>query len=67
MNSKLVSFVQLLSVIVIVVGFRFITQAGQGVGVVQNDGYAGSGGALILLGGVTYGYLSGRSTTQKKK
>lgn len=43
-------------------GFRFVTQAGQGLDVIQNDGYGGSGGVLILVGGFILGYL-----VQKKK
>ena len=48
----------LAAIIAIIIGFRFVTQAGQGLGVVQNDGYAGSGGVLILLGGIAIGYLA---------
>jgi hypothetical protein len=43
--------------VMIYFGFRFVTQAGQGLGVVQNDGYGGSGGVLILIGGLIIGYL----------
>lgn len=47
----------LAAIVVIFIGFRFVTQAGQGLGVVQNDGYAGSGGLMILGGGIILGWL----------
>lgn len=39
------------------IGFRFVTQAGQGLDAIQNDGYGGSGGAMILLSGIIIGLL----------
>ena len=48
----------------IIYGFVLVTQAGQGVGVVQNDGYAATGGTLLLLSGLVLGY---ESTRIKKK
>lgn len=44
---------------VLYLGFRLVTQAGQGLDAVQNDGYAGTGGVLILLSGITIGWLAG--------
>jgi hypothetical protein len=52
------SCLTLASLVAIVIGFRFVTQAGQGLGVIQNDGYGASGGVLILLGGIAIGYLA---------
>lgn len=33
-------------------GFRLVTQAGQAALIIQNDGYAVTGGVMILLGSV---------------
>jgi hypothetical protein len=49
----------------IIVGFRLAAQAGQGLDALQNDGYAGSGGFLILVGGVIVGWLM--STAKLKR
>jgi hypothetical protein len=40
-------------------GFRFVTQAGQGF-VIQNDGYAVTGGIIILVCGLLLGYIFGK-------
>lgn len=55
----------LVAIVIIVIGFRLAAQAGQGLGVVQNDGYAASGGILILLGGFLLG-VSVASMSKKK-
>ena len=57
MNSTVRSFLFILAAILIFIGFRFVTQAGQGLGVVQNDGYGGTGGIMILAGSFLAGYL----------
>lgn len=46
--------VPILALIIVYVGFRWVTQAGQGFAA-QNDGYAVSGGLFILLGGMVIG------------
>lgn len=59
MNTRhLRTIITLAAFVSVYFGFRFVTQAGQGLGVIQNDGYAGSGGVLILLGGIAIGYLA---------
>jgi hypothetical protein len=45
----------LVAIVLIVTGFKWVTQAGQGLQAIQNDGYAGSGGTLILVGGILFG------------
>jgi len=52
---------------VIVEGFRLVTQSGLTgfAGSIQNDGYAMSGGCLILLGGVVAGYLAAKEQQKK--
>ena len=42
-------------------GFRFVTQAGQGIGTFQNDGYGATGGIMILISGFTLGIIMGRN------
>lgn len=39
-----------------VYGFRWVTQAGQGINVVQNDGYGATGGVFILAAGLILGW-----------
>ncbi len=39
-------------------GFRFVTQYGQGLNVVQNDGYGATGGIMILVSGIVVGLLT---------
>ncbi len=48
----------ILAFIISYIGFRFVTQAGQGLDAVQNDGYGGTGGALIMVSGFILGMLS---------
>jgi len=36
-------------------GMRYVTQAGQGMDMPQNDGYAVAGAALILIAGIIIG------------
>lgn len=47
-------------------GFRFVTQAGQGLDAVQNDGYGATGGVMILLAGIIVGLLIERGGNGKK-
>jgi hypothetical protein len=54
----------IVAVTMIYYGFKLATQAGQPWPVFQNDGYAGSGGVMILIGGILLGWLIGK---QKKK
>jgi hypothetical protein len=58
MKKYLRTIATILAIVTIYIGFRFVTQAGQGLGVIQNDGYAGTGGVLILLGGIAIGWLA---------
>lgn len=57
MQSKLQTVPTLIAVVIIIVGFRLVTQAGQPWPLMQNDGYAVSGGLAILLGGIIIGWL----------
>lgn len=59
MRNKVSGLALLVAIIVIVIGFRLASQAGQRGVVVQNDGYAGSGGVLILIGGIIAGIAIG--------
>ena len=45
-----------LAFILSVYGFRWVTQAGQGINVVQNDGYGATGGVFILAAGLIFGW-----------
>jgi uncharacterized membrane protein len=47
-------------------GFTFVTQAGQGLNAVQNDGYGGTGGLLLLTSGFIFGLLVERNKSGKK-
>lgn len=64
MNKRLRLALALLAVAAVVEGFRLATQAGISgePGFIQNDGYAMSGGLLILAGGLILGYLSVKRT-----
>lgn len=56
MNKILTSnWTALAALIVVYLGFRMVTQMGQAGFVIQNDGYAVTGGLLILVGGVIFG------------
>jgi len=44
----------------IVRGLQYVAQSGQGLGVIQNDGYTVSGGIMLLIAGILIGYDSGR-------
>lgn len=57
MYRKLTPFLAVVSSMVIFVGFRFVTQAGQ-QNMMQNDGYAVIGGLMILAGGILIGALT---------
>ena len=48
-------------------GFTFVTQAGQAGVVIQNDGYAGTGGFMILTSGFIIGVLVDRGNNGKKR
>lgn len=54
-------------------GFQYVAQSGQGISVVQNDGYTVSGGIMLLITGILIGYDLGRrkalndKQTSKKK
>ena len=45
-------------------GFQNVAQSGQGVSVVQNDGYTVIGGILLLIAGILIGYDLGRRKMQ---
>jgi hypothetical protein len=55
-TKQLVTITQIAGIIAIFIGFRLATQAGQDMGLPQNDGYAMSGGLVILVGGIIIGY-----------
>ncbi|MES2971631.1 MAG: hypothetical protein V4702_04885 [Patescibacteria group bacterium] len=57
-NSTVRSILLIAALALIFIGFRFVTQAGQGLDAVQNDGYGGTGGFMILAGGYLLGYLT---------
>ena len=67
MNRNVRIVLALIALAVVVEGFRLATQAGlpAEAGFIQNDGYAMSGGLLILLGGLILGYLLAKQTRQK--
>lgn len=50
------------ALIVAVIGFRLVTQAGQQGVIMQNDGYAVSGGIVLIIAGVLFGqwFIIGR-------
>lgn len=54
-NKYFREIVTVVTIIIIYIGFRLVTQAGQGLDIVQNDGYAGTGGFVILVGGFLLG------------
>lgn len=60
MHDRFTRTIAFFSLVVIYYGFRFVTQAGQGLDAIQNDGYAGVGGVMILAGGVMIGMLMTR-------
>jgi len=65
--AKYSAVVFCLAVVVGYFGFRYVTQANQGLDAIQNDGYAGTGGVMILLSGVLLGlWLSTRPVSRKK-
>lgn len=59
-NRLLSRTLLVLALVIGYVGFRFVTQAGQGFAI-QNDGYAGTGGVMILLSGLIIGLLVQRT------
>jgi hypothetical protein len=54
------------SFVVVIIGFKLVTQSGLtgAAAYVQNDGYASSGGVLILLGGFLLGLIIAFKTTK---
>lgn len=65
---KLIRLIVLvLAFVALYFGFRFVTQSGlTGVeGSTQNDGYAVSGGLLILVAGMKFGWLLKELTKRK--
>lgn len=54
------------AVILLYYGFRFVTQAGQGLNAVQNDGYGGTGGVMLLVSGCIVGYIMGKGYVFRK-
>lgn len=56
--SKAYRWVMIIAMLILgYIGFSYVTQAGQGLNVIQNDGYAGAGGVLIFVSGVIFGLL----------
>ncbi len=67
MNNKAIRTIMFLIAIVVgYIGFRFVTQAGQGLDAVQNDGYGGTGGFMILISGFILGVLSVNKSKEDK-
>jgi len=67
--KKLPQTLMMIAVLAVVIeGFRLVTQSGlQGFdGTIQNDGYAVTGGIMILLGGAAVGYIVARARQQRK-
>lgn len=48
-------------------GLQYVAQSGQGMAVVQNDGYTVSGGIMLLIAGILIGYDLGRRKMQSAK
>lgn len=68
MNSKyVVTLMQIASAIIVYIGFLLVTQSGQDMAMPQNDGYAGTGGMLILLGGIIFGTTVSYGYQPRKK
>ncbi len=55
------------AVIVALVGLRFVTQAGQGISVIQNDGYAVVGGFMLFSSGMLIGRVIWEKRNDKTK
>ena len=55
-----IRLVGVIAVLLVVFGFRFVTQAGQGLNVPQNDGYGATGGVMLIVGGLIEGYIIGK-------
>jgi len=67
MNRKIQKLIWILNIIFAYYGLRFVTQAGQGLGVVQNDGYGATGGFMLLGSGIIFGWLLTTQGNSKKK
>lgn len=59
------ALIALLIVLIEIIGFRLVTQAGQPWPLIQNDGYAVSGGLVIFIGGTLLGWLVTRMKLRK--
>ncbi len=57
----------IIAAVVIYFGFRFVTQAGMAFMMPQNDGYAMTGGLMILAGGILTGMWISKSSKTKGK
>jgi predicted tellurium resistance membrane protein TerC len=55
-HSKSWNVIALIFIAIIFIGFRLVTQSGEPEVFIQNDGYAMSGGVLILAGGMGLGW-----------
>ncbi len=66
-NKNINVLLLIVSVGMVYAGFRLVTQAGQGLAVAQNDGYASTGGILIFAGGAAIGRLVGEYYERKSK
>ncbi|MDQ3158642.1 MAG: hypothetical protein M3P98_00705 [bacterium] len=66
MIDKKVKIVLLISALVLgYYGVRFVTQAGQGLDAIQNDGYAGTGAVMLLASGFIVGWITEKKTGGK--
>ena len=55
-----IRLIGLVAIILVVFGFRFVTQAGQGLNIPQNDGYGATGGVMLIVAGLIEGYIIGK-------
>ena len=55
------------SFVLLIIGVRLVTQAGQEGVVIQNDGYAGSGAAVIFVAGTLFGVWLKQARFSRKK
>lgn len=67
--SKRAQFICYYAVVgfLVIRGFQNVAQSGQGISVVQNDGYTVIGGILLLIAGILIGYDLGRRKMQNSK
>jgi uncharacterized membrane protein (DUF485 family) len=66
-----IRLISVIAVLLVVFGFRFVAQVGQGLNTPQNDGYGVAGGIMLVLAGLIVGYIIGKgyvfNRTPKRK